>query len=83
MEDEQLKELVSSLNKSSKCDIDVAVEQSEYYVRQGGGKRAHSYLCAAALQGTGVVGKACSGLLRCLGPAQALVVVCSSAPRVS
>jgi hypothetical protein len=30
-----------------------------------------------------VGGKACSRLLRCLGPAQALVVAYSSAPRMS
>ena len=83
MEDVRLKELISSLSKSNKCDVDAAIEQSECYVRQGGGKRAHSYLCAAALQGAGVGGKACSRLLRCLGPAQALVVAYSSAPRMS
>ena len=81
--DDELKELVSLLSKSSKCDVDVAIEQSECYVRQGGGKKVHSYLCAAALKGAGVGGKACSGLLRCLGPAQALVAVYSSTPGVS
>ena len=83
MDDEQIKELVSLLNKSSECDVDVAIEQSECYVRQGRGKKVHSYLCAAALKGAGGGGKACSRLLRCLGPAQALVAVYSNTPGVS
>lgn len=83
MEDVGLKEIVAALGKDS--EVDAAIARSECYIRQGGGKRAHSYLCAAVLQGAGVGGreKACSRLLRCLGPAQALLVVHSSAPRVS
>lgn len=77
-EDVRLKELVSALRRVE--EVDLALEQSVQYVRQqpqGGGERAHSYLCAAVLQGLGVGGRdqRCRELLRCLGPAQSLLVV--------
>ena len=79
-EDVRLKELVSSLSRNES-----AIEDAESYVRQGGGNRAHSYLCSAVLGGAGAGGreKECSHLLHCLGPAQALLAVHSNLPRVS
>ena len=76
-EDVRLRELVSALRNVE--EVDLALEQSVQYVRQQpqrGGERSHSYLCAAVLQGLGVGGRdqRCRELLRCLGPAQTLLV---------
>lgn len=82
-EDVRLKEIVTALSKNN--EVDNALGRSEIYVRQGGGKKAHDYLCVAVLQGSAVHGreKACSRLLCCLGPAQALLVTYNCASRVS
>lgn len=84
-EDVRLKDIVASLNKRKNSEVDDALERSENYVREGGGKRAHDFLCAAVLQGPGVQGReeACNRLLCCLGSAQALLVAYTCATRVS
>lgn len=83
-EDVRLKELVSSLRGS---DVDAVIERAKRHVTlQGGGKRAHSYLCSALLKEDKACaghGKACSGFLRCLGSVPALCVVYSNILRVS
>ena len=82
-DDVRLKELVSSL-KSSEGDLEAAVEGSLSYIQQeGGGARAHSYLCSALLERDGVGGTACSRLLHCLGPTHTLLAVHTNTPRVT
>ena len=83
MEDVRLKELVSTLrSKSSGCDMNTVVERAQYYVLQRVDKRAHSYLCTAALQREDVGGKRYSDFLHCLGPVQTLLVVYTNISRV-